>query len=309
MTLRYNAAHIFLITYLYLGLMSPTQALELEPRQWSHLPTGVNFIGGAYGYTDADIAFDPVLELEDVVMEMHTLAAKYIRTFELFDHSARVDLTQGYSDAKWAGLVSGVPDEVTSEGLSDSLVRFAMNLYGSPPLPAGKKFAKYRASRSRDTIVGIGLVARLPTGEYKKDELLNLGGNRFVFRPQIGISRQIDNWDTELTGEVAFFTRNDKFSNGNKLEQDPLYLLHVHVMYTFRPGLWLGASLGYDYGGEKKINGVKKNDTKEHYGWGFSAAYPISRTLGFKLSYINIRDQKTTGINADAFVASLAYMW
>jgi hypothetical protein len=309
MTLRHNAAYILLITFLYFSLMSSTQALELEPRLWSHLPMGVNFIGGAYVYTDADIAFDPVLELEDVAMELHTLAAKYIRTFELFDHSARVDLTQSYQEAKWSGLVSGVPADVTEQGLSDSRVRFAMNLYGSPPLPAGKGFAKYRASRSSDTIIGIGLVTRLPTGEYKKDELLNLGGNRFVFRPQIGISHQIDNWDTEITGEVAIFTKNDNFSNGNKLEQDPLYLLHAHVMYTFRPGLWLGASLGYDYGGEKKINGVKKNDSKEHYGWGFSAAYPISRTLGVKLSYINIRDQKTTGINADTYLASLAYMW
>jgi hypothetical protein len=100
MTLQYKATCLSLITPLYLSLMSSVQALELEPRQWSHLPMGVNFIGGAYGYTDADIAFDPVLELEDVAMEMHTLAAKYIRTFELFDHSARVDLTQGYQEAK-----------------------------------------------------------------------------------------------------------------------------------------------------------------------------------------------------------------
>jgi hypothetical protein len=148
MTLRYNAAHLLLITFLYLGLMSPTQALELEPRLWSHLPMGVNFIGGAYVYTDADIALDPVLELEDVAMELHAWAAKYIRTFELFNHSARVDLTQGYQEAKWVGLQSGVFAEVTEEGLSDSRVRFAMNLYGSPPLPAGKDFVKYRASGS-----------------------------------------------------------------------------------------------------------------------------------------------------------------
>ena len=269
---------------------------------------GVNFAGVAYVYTDGDIAFDPVLELEDVTMELDTWAAKYIRTFELFNRSARVDIGQGYQEAKWKGLLSGNPAATSRQGLSDSFARFAVNLYGSPPL-AGQDFAAYRATRSTDTIVGMGLAVRLPTGDYQDEKLLNLGGNRFVFRPQLGVSHTRNKWTSELTAEVAIYTDNDKFFDGNELEQDPLYLLHAHLMYTFRPGLWVGASLGYDYGGEKTVNGVKKDDKKEHLGWGVSAAYPINPVLGVKLAYLNIRSKSATGVDLDSLVASLTYMW
>ena len=81
------------------NLSIPCFAQELEPRRWSHLPTAKNFVGGGYSYSKADICFDPVLRIEDVEMEMHTWAFKYIRTFELLQKSARVDFIQGDQEA------------------------------------------------------------------------------------------------------------------------------------------------------------------------------------------------------------------
>ena len=145
----------------------------------------VNFVGAAYVYTEADIFVDPVLELEDVNMEMSTVAGVYIRTFELFGKSARIDITQGYTEATWTGLLEGTPASTSRSGWSDTLVRFGINLYGAPPL-RGEEFFAYRAEHKVETIVGVGLVVRLPTGDYEEDKLLNLGQNRFVFRPQLG---------------------------------------------------------------------------------------------------------------------------
>ena len=88
-----------LCVFLVLGLPFLCLAQELEPWQWSHLPIGTNFAGGGYSYTEADISFDPVLRIENVKMEMHTWAVKYIRTFELFQKSARIAFTQGFQDA------------------------------------------------------------------------------------------------------------------------------------------------------------------------------------------------------------------
>ena len=107
-------------------------------------------------------------------MELHTWAVKYIRTFELFQKSARVDFTQGYQEGRWTGLVDGVPTSIKRSGLSDSLLRFAINLYGAPPLE-GKEFVAYRARVDVETIVGTALVVRLPTGDYMDDKLINLG--------------------------------------------------------------------------------------------------------------------------------------
>ncbi|MGD8894222.1 MAG: hypothetical protein PVF94_14420, partial [Desulfobacterales bacterium] len=44
-----------LCVFLMLGLPFLCLAQELEPRRWSHLPTGTNFVGGGYAYTQADI--------------------------------------------------------------------------------------------------------------------------------------------------------------------------------------------------------------------------------------------------------------
>lgn len=288
--------------------MFPCFALEPEPRQWSHLPVGSNFVGVAYAYTEADIFIDPALLLENVEMELDTWAGKYIRTFSLFDRSARIDVTQAYQKGKWTGKLDGVPASTSREGWSDTFVRVAMNLYGAPPL-RGKAFAAYRSGVDVETLVGIGLAVRLPTGEYMEDRLINLGQNRFVFRPQLGITHTRGKWTTEATGEIAFYTDNDEFFNGNTLEQKPLYIVHSHLIRTFRPGLWAGVSLGYDFGGEKTINGVDKDDRQQNIAWKFTFAYPINRASGVKISYIGTRTEESTGFDSETLAASLSLAW
>ncbi len=294
--------------FLVLGLPFLCLAQELDPRRWSHLPTGANFAGAGYAYTEADISFDPVFRIENAEMELHTWAVKYIRTFELFQKSARIDLLQGYQKGHWKGLVDGVPTSVRRSGLADSVLRFAINLYGAPPLK-GEEFAAYRAKVDVETIFGMALVVQLPTGEYMDDKLINLGTNRYTFRPQLGVVHNRGKWSMELTGAVYIYTDNNDFFNGNKREQDPLYTLQTHLVYTFRPGLWAAAGAGYAYGGESTVNGEEKNDRKENIGWAFSFGYPITRQLGVKVAYLGIRSQESTGQDSDSIVVALAVFW
>ena len=243
------------VATLLVGLGSMTHAQELEPRRWSHLPVNMNFAGAGYGYTWADIYLDPVLELQDVQLDLQTVAVKYIRTAKLFDRSVRVDFTAPYQRAEWNGLLQGVSTNATRTGFADPLVRLSANLLGGPPLE-GAEFAKYTAEHPVQTMVGAGLTVQLPLGQYYEDELLNLGENRFTFRPELGLLHTHDKWSAELTGSVGISTDNEEFWNGNRREQDPLYALQGHLVYTFRPGLWVGTSAGCRYGGESQINGI-----------------------------------------------------
>jgi hypothetical protein len=261
-----------------------------------------------YAYTEADISFDPVIRIENGEMELHTWAAKYIRTFELFEKSARIDLLQAYQRGRWHGLVDGVPKSVRRGGLSDSVLRFAINLYGAPPLK-GKEFAAYRAKDDVETIVGTALVVKLPTGEYKDGKLINLGTNRYTFRPQLGVVHIRGKWSMELTGAVDIYTDNKDFFDGNKLENDPLYTLQTHLVYAFRPGLWAAAGAGYGYGGESTVNGEKKNDRKENIGWAFSFGYPITPQLGVKVAYLGIRSQRSIGQDSDSIGVAFSVFW
>ncbi len=293
---------------LYFGLTGACLALEPEPSKWNHLPNNTNITGFGYAYTEADILLDPTLLLEDVKLELDTWVGKYIRTFELFNKSARVDLTQAYQEGQWTGLLNGVPASASRSGLSDTFVRLAINLYGAPPL-SGKKFVAYRAATDTETIVGVALSVRLPTGNYMDDKLINLGKNRFAFRPQIGVIHTRGKWTTEVTGEVAFYTDNNDFYNGNTLEQDPLFITHAHLIYTFRPGFWAGVSAAYDYGGETSINGVEKKDRRQDTAWAMNVAYPITVRSGIRLTYINTRTLESTGLDSDTLAVSLSLLW
>jgi hypothetical protein len=297
-----------LYVFLILELPFLCFAQELEPRRWSHLPTGKNFVGGGYVYTKADIFFDPVLRIEDAEMEMHTWAFKYIRSFELLQKSARIDFTQAYQEGRWSGLLNGTPASITRSGLSDSVLRFAINLYGAPPLE-GKEFAAYRAKVDVETIVGAALVVHLPTGDYMSDKLINLGTNRFTFRPQFGMVHNRGKWSMELTSAVWLYTDNNDFFNGNKLEQDPYYTIQTHLVYTFRPGLWTSAGAGYGYGRKSTVSGVEKNDRRENLGWALSVGFPITRQLGVKFAYRAIRSQESIGQDTDSIAAGFAVFW
>lgn len=283
-------------------------AQEIEPRRWSHLPTGTNFFGGAYSYTEAEIYFDPVLQIENAQMEMNTWVARYIRTFELLDKSARIEFTQGFQEGQWSGLLSGVPTSISRTGLTDSQLRFALNLYGAPPLK-GEEFAAYHARADVETIAGAGLVVHLPTGDYMDDKLINLGSNRYTFRPQLGLVHNRGPWSMELTGAAWLYTDNNDFFIDKTLEQDPLYTVQMHLVHTFRPGFWASGSLGYAYGGKSTINGEDKNDRKENLAWALSLGCSITRQVGVKVIYLGTRTQQSLGQDTDSIAVSFSFLW
>jgi hypothetical protein len=82
-----------------------------------------------------------------------------------------------------------------------------------------------------------------------------------------------------------------------------------HLIYTFMPGLWLGASAGYGYGGESTIDQVSANDRKGNLGFGLSAGVSVNRYFGFKIAYIGIRTREDTGSDNDTFSIGCSLQW
>ena len=284
-------------------------AQDIEPRRWSHLPVGSDFAGVAYAYTTGEIYFEPAFNIQDAKFDLQTIGLKYIHCFELFDKSARVDITQPYQIGHWDGLLNGAPAEVDRAGLANPNLRFAVNLIGAPPL-AGKEFAAYRAEKGdKETILGAGLGLQVPTGQYYDDKMINLGDNRFTFRPQIGVVHNRGKWSMELTTMASIYTDNNDFFNGKQLEQDPLYSADANLIYTFRPGLWLAGGAGYGYGGTTSVNGKQNDNRQSNLGGGVVLGIPISRTVGVKLGYIGTRTQVRTGLDSDTFNCAVSAMW
>jgi len=198
---------LLLIVTAWLFLGSIAQAQELEPRRWSHVPVDTNYLSVAYANTRGDIFFDPVLRVEDGTVSMHTAFGSYLRSFDLAGKTARFDVRLPYQSARWEGLLDGKPASVAREGLGDPRFRVSVNLVGAPPLK-GNAYREFRAANPTNTIIGAALAVTVPLGQYKKDKLLNLGGNRYVIRPQVGFVHSRgpwsyncrDMWYTRLVG-------------------------------------------------------------------------------------------------------------
>lgn len=286
----------------------PAMAEDLEPRRWAHTPTGLHSLAVGYVYSEADILFDPALQLEDVEMTMHVAALKYLQTFELLGKTARVELTQGYATGRWTGLVAGVKESTERDGLTDSQVRFAVNLIGAPPL-AGKVYQEYRAQPGLETIVGAAVIVQLPTGDYQDDKLINIGNNRFTFRPQVGVLHNWDEWSFEYTGSVWLFTDNDQFYNDTTLEQGPLYSAQGHVVYMPARGVWVGVSAAYTYATEATLDGNDLDDEREHLFWSLGVGFPITARIQGKCAYIGSRALGSLGVDSDGVAVGVGYMW
>jgi hypothetical protein len=183
-----------------------------------------------------------------------------------------------------------------------------VNLLGAPPL-AGSEYAAYRAATQVETIVGVALGVQIPTGEYLEDKLINLGTNRYTFRPQVGVQHQHYNWTFEITGMAVIYTENTSFFDGNKLEQDPFYTIDGSVEYRFESGIWASASAGVGIGGRSTVNGIEKDDQKENYGWAVSVGFPVMRSVGFKATYLETDHWAEVGVASQTVIIGLVGSW
>ena len=292
---------VYFIVVLFLCFSTVLRAQEMEPRRWSHLPVDSDILGVAAVHANADIAFDPVLKIEDGEAEADTIVASYLHSFNLLGKTARLDFRLPYQRIEWKGVLDGDRRKVNREGLGDPLIRLSVNFLGAPALK-GETFRSYRSSHKTNTVVGAALGVVVPLGQYKEDKLLNIGQNRYIIRPQLGFVHTRGSWSYELTGTINFFTDNNDFWGGNKREQDPLSALQAHVVHTFKNSIWGSVSAGYDWGGETTVNGIKKDDKRENLFFAIGTGFPVTRTSSIKFAYVGGRTQKDIGNDNDYFI-------
>jgi hypothetical protein len=153
-----------------------------------------------------------------------------------------------------------------------SRFRLSVNLYGAPALTLAE-FAGYK----QDVIVGASLQVGVPWGQYDDTRVVNIGMNRWLFKPEIGISEASGPWTLELTAGATFFTDNSDFYGGSTRAAGP---------YLFVPGscdlqLPLGhlgiVDATYFTGGRTTIDGVRGNDFQQN--WRLGANTGVARRL------------------------------
>jgi hypothetical protein len=237
------------------------RAQQLEPRAYANLPVGLNFLIAGYAYSRGDVLFDPSVPVSDANAKVNTVLLGYVRSLDFWGNSGSIGLVLPYAELSASGQIttSGETEpqaaSVTRSGFGDPVMRLAVNLYGAPALPM-ERFREYR----QDTIVGASLVVSAPWGKYDGSKLVNIGTNRWSFRPELGVSQALGPWILEGSFGVTFFSDNTDFFGGHTRKQDPLYAAQAHAIYAFDPKLWASLDVTYYAGGRTSVDGVLNND-------------------------------------------------
>jgi hypothetical protein len=286
-----------------LGSALPALGQQLEPRAFAPNPVGAHFVLGSMVHTEGDVLLDASSPIEDFRINLNVYAAGYGQTFALGDRVASFAIVAPYADGRASGTLNGEPRSVSRAGPGDLILRITASLMpGSALDPA--TFARHTPDRT----LGASLVIVAPTGEYFSDKLINIGTNRWAFKPELGGARQFGRWGVDGSIGAWFYTVNDDYFGGSRRKQDPIGAVQGHVSYTFRPRLWLAADVTWYTGGRTQIDGVSQGDRQENSRAGLTLSVPVSTRQSVKLSWST---GTSTRIGGDFDSVSLAwqYLW
>jgi hypothetical protein len=261
---------------------APCRAQDLEPRAYSASPVGLNFALVAFSRSTGGVVTDPSLPLTNVEAQINAFTLGYGRTFALLGRQALVTAGLPYAWGDVSGDVQEQRRSVTRSGLADLRAKLSVNLVGNPAVTP-EEFA--RSHRDR-ILVGASFTISAPSGQYDSTKLINLGTNRWAFKPEVGVSIPWKSFDFDAYAGVIFFTRNPSFFPGSSTrEQDPLATVQAHASYTFRPGLWLAVDGTWYGGGDTHVNGGPGTGRLDNTRVGVTLSVPLSRSQSVKIAY------------------------
>jgi len=278
-------------------------AQDLEPRAYANTPVGINFLGLNYSYSTGGVSADPAVPLEDAEIDIHGLAASYARSFALFGQSAKVGAIVPGAWVSGSAVFDGMPVEREVSGLVDPILKFSTNLYGAPATSL-EDFANYH----QDWIVGVSLSVSVPLGQYDQQRLVNIGTNRWSFKPEFGVSKRWGPLTLDAAASVKLYTDNDDFFPDHKREQDPLYAIQAHAIYSFSFGTWVSFDATWYGGGRTTVDGTKSDDRQSNVRIGATLVQPLSRHLSAQV-YASTGVSDRTGSDFDTVGVGLSYRW
>ena len=285
-------------------LLAPAaHAQELEPRAYSNLPMGLNFLAAGYAHSKGGLSTDPSLPLTDAHLKIDTGVVAYVRGVDFWGNSGKVDVIAPYSHLSGTALVAGQPRERVVSGPGDPRFRLSVNFYGAPALT----LAEYPAYK-QDLVVGASVQVTAPWGQYDGRKAVNLGTNRWSIKPDIGFSKAFAPFTIDLTAGVTLFSRNDDYFGGQALDQSPLYSAQANLSYDFGRGIWASLGATIYRGGRTTVDDVPKDNALSNSRVGLTIAVPIDRYYAIKFnasSGISTR----TGTNFDTVGLILQYRW
>lgn len=267
---------------------------DLTPRAYVIVPVHGNAVILTYSYFTGAILFDPTIPITNAASQNTATSVSFFHSFSFFGRSASFTGTLPYGFGHFEGMVTGgstaAESRIYRSGLVDTVFRFSINLRGGPAMTV-REYAKWKQT----TLVGTSFKLVAPTGQYDPTKLINLGSNRWAFKPEAGVSRRWGDWIFDAYGGVWFFTTNllffshNAFSPGaNVKAQAPVGAFEGHISYNVRPRLWASLDANFWTGGSITINGKENLGTLQRNSRiGGTVSIPLGSHYALKFSYSN----------------------
>lgn len=271
-----------LFSAIFLVCSISVSSQDLDPRAYARVPVDATVLIAGFNYTYGSVVLDPTLPIKDLEAKVSSPILGIARTFSLFGLTSQAYVALPYSWAEASGKVFGEDSSITRNGFGDTRFRVSVLFLGAPAATV-EEFAKSEPQ----TVLGASLTVTAPTGQFFKDKIINLGTNRWSFKPEVGLSYFVNKqWLIDLYAGAWFFTDNSSFYPGNSVRsQDPLITFQTHVSYSFNPLMWAAIDLTYYTGGQSSVNGVYQDDRQNNSRIGATFNLPVSRVSSIKLAY------------------------
>ncbi len=203
-------------------------AAEAGARAYNNAPVGLNVLqllyfqsqssGGAFRITS------------------HAGVLRYYRYVDLFGQAALIGGFLPYGKAKLSIPAAAIHKQTI--GISDPTLVIGTSFFGAPAL-THQQFKNYK----QDTIIAGSLQITAPLGRYDSVKTLNMGGNRWVIKPELALTQTVEDWLFEFFGHYHYYSSNKEYLGNLTREQKGRWGMDAHISYTIMRGMWLS----FDY--------------------------------------------------------------
>ena len=255
-------------------------AQELQPRAYIPAPVGLNFVTFGYARNAGGLLYEGAMPLDDAHASANVVSTGFGQTLAFLGRTVQILAVLSYVQADLSAVYAGAGAYRYRSGMADAVFRYSMNIHGAPAMTR-EEFAKYR----QKTIVGASVTVSAPTGQYDPNVLINIGTNRWGFKPEIGVSRAIGKWTLEGAAGVWLYSANHQYNGQLVSTQMALGSTQAHVVRLLPHRIWLAFDGTYYNGGRTNVAGADRANYIGNSRLGATFGISLKPRHAVKISY------------------------
>ena len=257
-------------------------AQDLDPRTYAKVPVGFTVAIAGFSVSSGGVLTDPTLPVENVHANVWAPSLGIVTSFGLFGRTAQVLVALPYSWVHATGDVAESSQQVDRSGLSDMRFRLSVLLAGAPAMTP-QEFAK----SPRRPIVGTSLTIVAPTGQYYPERFINIGTNRWAFKPEVALSYPLGRrWLVDAYAGLWLFADNGTYYPGTAVHmQKPIGALQTHISYSLSVKAWAAFDATWYAGGQASVEGVPQGDRQQNTRVGATLVLPVASQHSVKVAW------------------------